>query len=175
VRVAPSLTRILLGVYLALWAITIAGAALTALLASGPARALMRLALSPADNPPPSLGHVLALAAHNLPICAWPLLLGFLRLPERSAARRAADVLLLASALANIAPVAVALGSYGWALAPYIPQLPLEWAALAVGYGSWVAERERALTGRGRLWLASMIGALLLTAAALETCAVPHR
>jgi len=166
---------VLARVYLALWAATLAGAALTALLAQGPARRVMGLALRASTNPSPSLGHALALSAHNLPICAWPLLLGYLGLPSRSRWRSAAEVLVLGCAAANVAPVAAALGAYGAALAPYVPQLPFEWAALAVGYGSWACEREHSLTGGERLRLLAILAALALIGAALETCGVPHR
>jgi len=161
--------------YLALWGVTLTGAALTELLARAPVRAAMRLALSASRNPAPSVGHVLALAAHNLPICAWPLLFGALRLGEGSPWRRAADVLVIGCALANVAPVAAALGGYGMALVAFLAQLPLEWAALAVGYGTWVAERDRSLSARERLGLALAIVGLVLSAAVLETYAVPHR
>jgi hypothetical protein len=148
---------------------------LSALLAGAPVRNLMRLALSASANPPPSLARVFTLAAHNLPICAWPLLLGSLRLPRGSPFRRVADIVVVACALANVLPVAAALGGYGWALLPYVPQLPLEWAALAVGYGSWVHERRYGLGAAERLRLLGVLSVLLLAAAALETCVVPHR
>ena len=161
--------------YLALWAITLAGATLSAVLAAGAVRAAMGLTFEASRNPTPSLGRVLALWAHNLPICAWPLLLGSLGLAQRSPWRRAADILVSACALANALPVAAALGGYGGELVPYVPQLPLEWAALAVGYGSWLIERGSGLARGQRLALLGAAVLLLLAAAALETCAVPHR
>jgi len=161
--------------YLGLWGLTLGGAALSALLAGGVVRAAMGLAVRASANRPPSLGDVLALAAHNVPVCAWPLLLGSLRLTAGSGWRRAADILLATCALANVLPVAAALGGYGWALVAYVPHLPLEWAALAVGYGSWIAERDHPLAGHERLGLLGVLCALLIGAAVLETCAVPHR
>ncbi len=161
--------------YLTLWAITLGGAALTAVLAGGLARSVMGLALNPAHNPAPSLASVVSLATHNLPICAWPLLLGSLRVEAGSGSRRAADALVTACALANVLPVAAALGGYGWALLPYVPQLPFEWAALAVGYGSWFLERRHGLSARERLRLLGVLSGLLLAAAGLETGAAPHR
>jgi hypothetical protein len=135
----------------------------------------MRLALSATANAPPSLGHVLGLAAHNLPICAWPLLLGPLRLRRGSAWRSVADVAVAASALANVLLVAAALGGYGPALLPYVPQLPFEWAALAVGYGSWTVERRQPLANSERLRLLGVLSLALLAAGALEIYGVPHR
>jgi len=175
-RVRPRRMPSVIGrVFLGLWGVTFAGAVLVGLLAREQVREEMRLALSAAANPSPSIGHVLALAAHNLPICAWPLLLGALRLPEGSRWRRVADVLVIGCALANVVPVAAALGGYGLALLAFVPQLPLEWAALAVGYGSWACERKQPLAGRERLALALVLTVLLLAAAVLETYAVPHR
>ncbi len=171
----PSVLGALVRVYLLLWATTLAGAALAALLARGSVRGVLRLALSAAANPAPSVGRALALAAHNLPICGWPLLLGPLKLPQTPRWRRAVDLLVLGCALANVLPVAGALGGYGAPLAPFIPQLPLEWAALAVGYSSWVLQRERPLRHRLRLAMLVALACLLLAAAALETFAVPHR
>jgi hypothetical protein len=119
--------------------------------------------------------HGIALLAHNLPIAAWPLLLGRMRARARPATRALADAMIVLCALANALPVGIALGGYGSALLAYLPHLPLEWAALALGYASWLAEREDPL-GRGeRSALLALIGCLLGAAAALETLAIPHR
>ena len=67
------------------------------------------------------------------------------------------------------------LGAYGVALLPYIPNVPLEWAALALGASAWLVQRRRPLTLReGFVWLALIVG-VVLCAATLETVAVPHR
>jgi hypothetical protein len=85
------------------------------------------------------------------------------------------DLAVLACALANVVPVACALGGYGVALLPYVPQLPLEWAALAVGYGSWIYERRGPVAPAQRLQLLGVLTALLFAAGALESYTVPHR
>jgi hypothetical protein len=170
-----SVSRALTSVYLTIWAATLLIAAAVALLARRPAHELIGLSLRAQTNAPPHLAGVLALTAHNLPICGWPLLIGSLRLDAGSSWRRVLDVTVLACALANVLPVACALGGYGRALLPYVPQLPLEWAALAVGYGSWALERRRPLARSQRLGLLGVLTALLLAAGALETYAVPHR
>jgi uncharacterized membrane protein len=126
-------------------------------------------------NPPPDLAHVLALAAHNIPIAAWPLLLGVMGAHRHRLARKIADAVLAGCILANTVPVGAALGAYGPPLLPYIPQLPLEWAGLALGASAWLVQRRRALGVREGLLCLALIACVLLCAATLETVAVPHR
>jgi hypothetical protein len=161
-----------------IWAVTLATAAAFWLIGepiAAPARAILRLRLSAQQNPRPDLAHVLALLAHNTPIAGWPLLLGPVGADRRGSTRALADVLVLASMLANAVPVGAALGVYGGRLLPYLPQLPLEWAALPLGYASWPMQRRHVLKPRERVvWLGLIVG-FLLGAATLETVAVPHR
>ncbi len=119
------------------------------------------------------LASIAVLASHNLPIAAWPLLLGIAGADRSRAGRCIGDLLVLASAAASTLPVGAALGAYGSALLAYVPQLPVEWAAVALGVAAWIIDRRRALSGRERLiWLAA-ITTSVLAAAALETMAVP--
>ncbi len=168
-------TRAWLLAYSAVCGVTLTAAAAVALAGGALAastRGMLGLALTPTPADP---WHVLTLAAHNTPIAAWPLLLGLAGAARHARARRCRDLAVLACMAANVLPVGAALGAYGSALIPYIPQLPLEWAALAAGYASWIVQRKRALTGRERLlWLAA-IATLVSVAATLETVAVPHR
>ncbi len=164
--------------YAALWTSTLAAGALVALggsLVGGWVRRTLALSLSGTGNPPPTVGRMLALAAHNIPIGAWPLLLGVLVAENNRRARRAADAALVACMLANTVPVGAALGAYGASLIPYIPQLPIEWAGLAIGYGSWLIQRRRAVSVHQRLQWVALTIVVLLVAAALESYAVPHR
>lgn len=167
-----------LRVYTAIWIATLGFAALIAAGGPGltrPVRQLLEARLTPSNNPPPNVGHILTLAAHNIPIAAWPLLLGVIGAEQHHLTRQAADTLLVACLCVNVLQVAAALGAYGTPLLPYIPQLPLEWAGLALGAGSWLVQRDRQLTGRERLvWLA-LTAVVMLFAAVLETVAVPHR
>jgi hypothetical protein len=182
----PSLSRWLpaglpgawLGAYTAVWIATFGFAALVAVAGprlAHPVRQLLGLSLTPDRNAAPQLGHVLVLAAHNIPIVAWPLLLGVMGADRHRVGRRLADIVVLACILVNVVPVGVALGAYGTPLLPYVPQLPLEWAGLALGASAWVVQRHRALTVRdGLAWFALIVG-VLLCAAVVETVAVPHR
>ena len=176
-RLPAGLIGATLRLYAAMWTLTLAGALAVRL--AGPqarreTRRLLGLALSARATPAPSAGHVLALAAHNIPIAAWPLLLGPIGAGQKRPLRRVADTLVLACLCANTLPVGFAFGGYGSPLLAYIPQLPVEYAGLAVGYGSWLIQRRRALGGRERVvWLAVTV-ILLLIAAIVETFAVPH-
>ena len=146
--------------YAGVWLATLAAAALVALVGRPlalPARRLLGLALSAQRNPPPHVGHVLVLAAHNIPIAAWPLLLGVLGAHRHRLARHVADGVLLACIIANTLPVGAALGAYGTAVLAYIPQLPLEWGGLALGASAWLMQRRRALSVREGLALLALI------------------
>lgn len=160
--------------YAGVWTITLAvGAAVSTVGLRASVRHMLGLALKP--DAAPQLGGVLALAAHNIPIASWPLLLGVLGAHRHRYARRVTDGFLLVWIIANTLPVGAALGAYGMAVVPYLPHLPLEWAGLALGASSWLVQRRRALNvHEGVVWLTLMVGALL-SAAILETVAVPHQ
>ncbi len=167
-----------LGAYVAIWGATLAAAGTVAVggrALAVPVRRMLQLTLSASHNPPPQIWHIVALAAHNIPIAAWPLLLGRSGAARHRLARHAADCLLAACLLANTLPVGAALGAYGTALIAYIPQLPLEWAGLALGAACWLRERQRPLRPRESLTSLALIGAALLCAAIAETTCVPHR
>jgi hypothetical protein len=182
VRGSARSPRALAGVWLraygAIWAATLASTALVALSGTG-ARAwvsqLLGLRLDAGRNPAPSVAHVLALVAHNVPIAAWPLLLGVVGAHRHRLGRRVADTLLVACMIVNVLPVGAALGAYGLPLLPYLPQLPLEWAGLALGASAWLAQRKRALALSESLAVLAVLAVVLLAAGVLETVAVPHR
>jgi hypothetical protein len=160
------------------WTTTLTTTALVGLVGrplAAPARRLLGLTLTAQHNPPPQLRQILALAAHNLPIACWPLLLGVLGAHHHRAATHVADGLLVACIIANTAPVGAALGAYGTALVPFIPQLPLEWGGLALGASGWLTQRRVALTVKQGLAMFALIACALLCAAIVESVAVPHR
>ncbi len=164
--------------YAGVWAATLAPTALVVLVGRPlalPTRRLLGLALSAQRNPAPHVGHVFVLAAHNIPIASWPLLLGVLGAHRHRLAMHVADGVLLACIIANTLPVGAALGAYGTAVLPFLPQLPLEWGGLALGASGWLVQRRRALTVSEGIGLFALTVAVLLCAAVLETVAVPHR
>jgi hypothetical protein len=177
-RSARCFRRTWLFAYTTIWAMTL-GIALVVAVGGAHLQtavaAVIGAHLDPQLNPPPQVGRVLALAAHNLPIEAWPVLLGVVGAHRHPLARRAADVLVGACMTVNVGVVGSALGAYGLALVPYLPQLPLEWAGLALGTSCWLVQRQRALTPREGVACVTLIACALLGAAALETVAVPHR
>ena len=73
----------------------------------------------------------------------------------------------------NALRVGLALGRYGTELIPYIPQLPIEWLALALSTSAWIAARHDAQlqTLRTRA-LQTLLAAA--TAAAIEALLTPH-
>jgi len=164
--------------YAGLWIATLVPAVLVALVGRPwvlPVRHVLGLTLTAQRNPPPGIGHVLFSEAHNLPIVAWPLLLGLIGAHRHPLAKHVADGLLTACIIVNTLQVGAALGAYGAPLLPYLPQLPVEWGGLALGVSAWLVQRHRALTVAEGLGLLVLIAGVLLCSGALETVAVPHR
>jgi hypothetical protein len=174
---ASELSRVWLAAYGAIWGVTLSTGMIVAV--AGPfastVRHLLRLRLKASQTPAPQLGHIAGLAAHNIPIAAWPILLGVAGAHHSRLTRQVADIGLVGSMAVNVLPVGAALGAYGVALLPYAPQLPLEWAGLACGASAWLLQRRRALTVTQGVALLAATVSVLTGAAAVETLAVPHR
>jgi hypothetical protein len=172
------LRRTWLAAYATTWTLTLSAGALVAFNPAqlrGPVRDVLGASLDPQRNPPPSGGRVLALLAHNLPLAAWPLLLGVVGAHQHPLTRRIADVFLAAVVAVNVLPVGPALGAYGPPLLAYLPQVPFEWAALSLGASAWLLQRRDALTVSEGIAILALIASALLCASALEMSAVPHR
>jgi len=165
-----------LSVYALIWAATVLLAGCVAICggSADTVRGLLDLHLSAAATPAPSLARVFGLTAHNLPVVAWPLLLDVGGARRSRASRGTADALLVASMTANVVPVGAALGAYGPALVAFVPQLPLEWAALALGVTAWRGVKRPRDTPHRSLGRLSLIVVLVALAASVETFAVPH-
>lgn len=172
-KLPPGLLTTWGALYALVWLSVPAVAALVALAAAAPARHLLDATLTP--DQAPSIGHALWLAGHNIPIAAWPLLLARLEAEQKTASKRAADALLTAALLVNTLQVAVAIGAYGAAVLPFLPQVPFEWAGLTLGASGWGCQRRAPTTRAQRVHAFVLVMALMLAAAVLETFAVPHR
>jgi len=158
------------------WALTLLATLATATIPplASAARELLALRLVPATNPPPSLGRVFAIAAHNIQTAGWPLLLPLLGAQDRAWSRTLADGAVLASVAVNAVLVGLALGAYYARLLPYLPQLPLEWAGVAVAPADWWLRRDGSRSGYHGVAAVALV-VLLITAAVIETFFVPHR
>src|SRR6202011_2314762 len=88
---------------------------------------------------------------------------------------RAGHLILTALTAASTIPVGLELGRWQGRLLPYIPQLPLEWAALALALGAWLTTRADQASRRQLVVLAASIAVLLVGAAAIETWCTAHR
>ena len=135
--------------------------------------------LAGATRPHPTLtgspGDAVWIVQNNARMLAAPFLLVALGLPQSRLGRRAGDLIVAGLTAASTVSVGLELGRWGARLVPYLPQLPLEWAALALAVHAWVIARPGHVTIRQLTPLAAIVLALLAGAAALETWATPHR
>jgi len=114
------------------------------------------------------------IAISNLRVLSVPFLLALLGLHHGARRRRIGDLTIAALATVNTVQVGLALGADSLRLIPYVPQLPLEWAALTLCIAAWL-ELRTGDAGRRRIGrYAAAILALTITAAAVETFATPH-
>lgn len=117
----------------------------------------------------------LGILGENVVALIVPFALWALRLPSTRPGRRFGDALVLFVVARNTVSVGVELGRWRDKLLPYIPQLPLEWAALAIATGVWLLVRNGCPKWRSLVRLAVATVLLLTAAAAVETWCTPHR
>jgi len=136
-----------------------------------------RLAARTAPHPAltGSLSDALGILQNNLRVLAAPYLLGILGFPRHRVARRAGDLLVLALAAGSTVPVGIELARWRGRLLPYLPQLPVEWAALTVSVSAWLLIRTMSARYRQIVMRAAVSVALLAVAAGLETWCTPRR
>jgi len=133
--------------------------------------------LTPIGGPHPALhGSVtdlLSILATNLRLLSVPFALALLGFQHSRRARAFGDVLVGVLVTLKAFRVGLALGRYGLELIPYIPQLPIEWLALALSATAWIAARHdaqpRALRTRA---LQTFLAAA--AAASIEALLTPH-
>ncbi len=116
-----------------------------------------------------------SILANNALALAAPFGLVALGAGRRALSRRASDLVVAVVIADNTLPVGIALGHWRTALLPYVPQLPLEWAALSSAVGAWLHARDGYADQRELVRLAAVALVLLTAAAGVETWATPHR
>ena len=158
---------------------TVAGAAVIGVTLASSLVAVLDPAIAGSTPPHPtltgSLNDWLGITAENLRVLATPFLLWILGADKSRVGRRAGDVVVLAVIAVNAIPVGIALGRWQSRLIPYVPQLPLEWAALILAVSAWLTIRTSTATRHQVVVLAASSVVLVLAAAALETWLTPHR
>jgi hypothetical protein len=122
-----------------------------------------------------TVGATLTILENNVRVLAVPFLLSAFRFPATRIGRYAGDLLIVGVTAANSVAVGVELGRWHDRLIPYIPQLPLEWAALTVAGCAWLVARKNNTHACELTVLASITVLLLIGAASLETWCTPHR
>jgi hypothetical protein len=122
-----------------------------------------------------SLGDAIGILQNNVRVLAAPFLLRLLKFPSSRLGRRAGDFLILMLAAGSAIPVGLELGRWRTELLPYVPQLPLEWAALAVAISAWLTARHDHACPHRLAVLATATALLLAGAASIEAWCTPHR
>jgi hypothetical protein len=120
-------------------------------------------------------GDAVSILANNTTVLAVPYVLWALGLPCHRIGRRLGDVAVATITGQSTLPVGIALAHWRAGLLPYIPQLPLEWAALSTTVAAWLRARDGHPTARALPGLAAITLVLLTAGASLETWATPHR
>ncbi len=145
-------------------------------------------ALAPATAPHPVLHPTLAAAASilatNARVLALPYGLLLLRLDDVDWGRLIGSAALAGMLALNAITVGLAIGHWQSRLTPYLPQLPLEWAAAGVAASAWAHTLIRhrrdpgppapALRRRALALNATVTLTLLSAAAAVEVLLTPH-
>ena len=139
-----------------------------ALMTAGAIAAIIAPGLAGSTRPHPtltgSLSDVLGILANNLRVLAVPFLLWLLRFQDSRVGRMVGDGVMLALAGVSTVTVGIALGRWRTRLIPYLPHLPVEWAALIVAVATWLLIRGGHASGRQLLALGGTVAVLLCAA-----------
>ncbi len=152
---------------------------LIALTAFGGLLGVLAPAVAGNARPHPALtatvGTAVGILANNLGLLSVPFALCLLGYNTDRVSRDTGDLLVLVLVAVNALKVGVELGRWRGQLIPYVPQLPLEWTALAIAASVWLTARTQPVSRRHLVILAALVVLLLTTAAAVETWGTPHR
>ena len=123
----------------------------------------------------PTASAITSILLNNARVLAPPFLLALFGFGTAPSSRAFADVLVAAPQALLALTVGVAVGRWGERLLPYLPQLPIEYAAAAVAANVWVTHRQGARPPTRSLARDAGIAlGLLAIAATLEALATPH-
>ena len=157
--------------------------ALIGLIAVGVALGLADHHLAPSTPPHPalrpSLQAIASILETNLRVLAAPFLLIAFRFHTTRSARAAGDVIVGAILAANALHIGLAIGRWQARLIPYLPHLPLEYAAAVLATSAWLSARRRATRqqpqdNRATGLYAAGTTAALIAAALVEVLLTPH-
>jgi hypothetical protein len=152
-------------------------AAVWLLTAIGGLIGLLEPGLAPGGGPRPTLhgsvSDVLSILATNLRLLSVPFGLVLLGFQRNRHGRQFGDLLVGTVVTLNAIRVGLALGRYGNELIPYIPQLPVEWLALALSASAWITARQGAQP-RALRTAALLTFLAAATAAVIEALLTPH-
>jgi hypothetical protein len=158
--------------YATLWAMTLVAAAPAA--AIEPLGRALRDAFGFRMHPHRgTLGEAATIAVTNARVLTLVLLCGAAALLA-PALRPATDAIVGAVCATNAFIVGLALGAHGGAALRWLPHLPLEWGALAVGCAMYVALRGSRASRRATVYGAGCALALVVCGAAVEVYATPQ-
>ena len=101
-------------------------------------------------------GDAVSILANNAAALALPYAMWVLGLARHPISRRLGDLAVATITCQNTVPVGIALAHWRSGLLPYIPQLPLEWAALSTSVVAWLSARGAHATGRALTGLAAL-------------------
>jgi hypothetical protein len=155
-------------------------AALWSLTALAAVAGLLWPALAPAGAPHPALhptlGAIASILSANIGVLLVPFAVVALRFNASRRSRRCGDALLLIVLGRSATTIGLALGHNGTRLLPYIPQLPLEYAAAAIAASAWLRVHTHPDPAAfGEVARAALLTlALLAAAAVIEVLATPH-
>jgi hypothetical protein len=114
----------------------------------------------------------------NVRVLALPFLLTASGMHHGRWSRHLGDVAVSLVLGANAVEVGLALGRWRGRLLPYLPHLPLEWAAAGIAAGAWLYARTHSdEDDRGRSFVVqiAVTVAALAAAAAMEVLLPPHK
>jgi len=147
--------------------------------ATGAAIALVAPGVAPAGAPHATLHGTPSEAASillaNLRVLAAPIILTAARWDGGRVTRTIGDAIVLADLVVTPFLVGAALGIHRTALVPFLPHVPIEWAALSTAVAAWLSARRSPSTSwRTIASYAAVVVVLAAASAIVETVAVPH-